>query len=232
MVSFIIVSKDSTAGMDYISQQCDILHISPYDRFVLRKDTVEKVTQQSIGIAEVKILQKKIYLKPMQGSDKVIILQDAAALTNEAQNALLKVLEEPPEHTYIYVLTDTLYTLLPTICSRCKIIQIDQPKEETSTSTALLTDFLSALPSLSISHKLHIAEVQGKQKQGAIEWLENMQSTTRNLLAILVQEDKRAQIQFYIHLAKNIQLTRDTIQETNVNVRLALEHLLLINNAQ
>lgn len=228
MVSFVIVSKNVRDGIEHINKQCDMLHISSFDRTIVSKETSEKAPlTATIGISEIKLLQKKIYLKPMQGSDKAIIIQDASSITNEAQNALLKVLEEPPNHTYIYLLTHTLNALLPTILSRCTIIQVDQEKELTKEVKITLTNFLQELPAMPIGSKLHIAEIQGKQKQAAIEWLEYLLFMLRDLLTTLVQEDKKEQITFYMHVAKNAQQTYDSIQSTNVNIRLALEHMLL-----
>lgn len=225
MVSFVVVSKNKESGFAYITTQCDLLHISPFDQTILRVEPLEKtLTKASLGIAAIKTIQKKIYLKPLQGNNKAVIIHDGEALTDEAQNALLKVLEEPPHSTYIFILTNTLYALLPTILSRCQIIHIDQREEKTNEA---LTTVLSQLPSLSVGNKLFLAEKQSKQKQATIDWLEQLQSEVRNLLLTLVKEDREAPIQFYTHLAKNIQNTHTVIQETNVNLRLALEHLFL-----
>ncbi len=236
MVSFIILGKDTDEGIAYIYHQCDILHISSFDRIVLSKETSEKATthinpgqirDKSLGISEIKTLQKKIYLKPLQGSDKAIIIMDAALLTIEAQNALLKVLEEPPNHTYIYILAGSLQTFLPTIVSRCKVVHVHSVKDPARDAIGNMTNLLLELPAMTVGKKLRIAELQGKQRQTAVEWLENILSITRTLLIVSVRENKGVQIEFYLRFVKQVQQAHAAIQSTNVNIRLALEHLLL-----
>lgn len=80
------------------------------------------------GGAEIKIeyirqLQREINLKPYEARVKVFIIDDAHNLTAEASNALLKVLEEPPENSLIILITDKQALLFKTIISRCKILK-------------------------------------------------------------------------------------------------------------
>ena len=67
-----------------------------------------------------------IPLKPFKGKTKVVVIQSYESITKEAQNALLKVLEEPPANTLIIILTLKKEFLLPTILSRCKIINLKE----------------------------------------------------------------------------------------------------------
>ena len=64
------------------------------------------------------------------GGWKVVVLAGADRLTNEAANAFLKMLEEPPPKTLILLLTDAPQALLPTIRSRCQRIDLDEPPAE------------------------------------------------------------------------------------------------------
>lgn len=59
-----------------------------------------------------------------RGQGKVFVIDEAELLEAEAQNALLKTLEEPPPRTYVLLLTTRLDRLLPTIRSRCQQVQI------------------------------------------------------------------------------------------------------------
>lgn len=76
----------------------------------------------SLKIAQVRQLQKEIYLRPYQGEKKVYLLEDAEKMTEEAANSLLKILEEPPEYAIIILITSYPYSLLSTIRSRCQPI--------------------------------------------------------------------------------------------------------------
>lgn len=73
----------------------------------------------SIKIAQIRELQEKIYQKPIVSSKKVLIIDNSEKMTEEAQNSLLKTLEEPPEYIVIILITSNENKLLNTIKSRC-----------------------------------------------------------------------------------------------------------------
>ncbi|HVS58865.1 MAG TPA: AAA family ATPase [Candidatus Saccharimonadales bacterium] len=97
----------------------------PYLSVVTSEDS------KSIGIDEVRELQHFASLKiPRSGQyNRIIIIGNAHRMTQEAQNALLKLIEEPPEATLIVLTTPAQQALLPTITSRCQLITI-HPLEE------------------------------------------------------------------------------------------------------
>lgn len=73
----------------------------------------------SIKIAQIRELQERIYEKPIASSKKVIVIDDSDKMTEEAQNGLLKTLEEPPEYAIIILIATNENKLLNTIKSRC-----------------------------------------------------------------------------------------------------------------
>lgn len=73
----------------------------------------------SIGIEEVKILQKEMMFSPFKEKVQIAYILDAEKLTTQAQNSLLKTLEETSESTVYILVTDNEKTLLPTVLSRC-----------------------------------------------------------------------------------------------------------------
>lgn len=78
----------------------------------------------SIGIDIIRELQKDLQLKPYEGSKKVYIIDNAEKITLQAQNSLLKSLEEPPEYATIILLTNNGSSLLQTIISRCQRLKL------------------------------------------------------------------------------------------------------------
>lgn len=77
----------------------------------------------SIKIEQIRELVKKVYEKPIVSNKKVYIINDSNLMTKEAQNSLLKTLEEPPEYVTIILIASNENLFLPTIKSRCtKII--------------------------------------------------------------------------------------------------------------
>lgn len=77
-------------------------------------------SKTEIGIDDIRGLQRLASLPPYEGKCKVFIIDDAEHLSTEAANALLKVLEEPPQRVVWILLAAEEEHLLPTIISRCQ----------------------------------------------------------------------------------------------------------------
>ena len=82
----------------------------------------EKAT---IGVDDVRLqLNNDIMVKPYSRPYKVYIIDEAEKMTEQAQNAMLKTIEEPPEYAIILLLTVNAKLLLPTILSRCILLNV------------------------------------------------------------------------------------------------------------
>ncbi len=77
-----------------------------------------------VKIDQVRALQHDLALRPMEGRYRVAIFDQFETATTEAQNALLKTLEEPPDYVVLILLTADPELLLPTIVSRCQPIML------------------------------------------------------------------------------------------------------------
>ena len=77
-----------------------------------------------ISIEQVRDVQREISLLPFEGRNRVIIFENAELLSEEAANSLLKTLEEPPERVLIILVATDTRALLPTIVSRCRLVQL------------------------------------------------------------------------------------------------------------
>lgn len=86
--------------------------------------------ENSIKIAQIRILQKKIQEKPIIADKKVYIIDNADTMTVEAQNCLLKTLEEPPEFAIIILIGSQESAFLTTIKSRCMIVKFGPIQED------------------------------------------------------------------------------------------------------
>ncbi len=73
-----------------------------------------------IGIDEVRRIREELQRPPVQGTRRVVVILDADQLTPEAQNALLKSLEEPPQGTLFLLVTSQEHRVLPTLHSRSR----------------------------------------------------------------------------------------------------------------
>ena len=90
----------------------------------LHLEEEESTTRKEIGIDTVREVQHQASLKPYEGYCRVFIFDGAESLSEEAANALLKTLEEPPPQVLIILLTSWEEALLPTILSRCQRLEL------------------------------------------------------------------------------------------------------------
>lgn len=94
-------------------------------------DVLEMDAASNRGIDEIRDLRDKVNLAPVSGRMKVYIIDEVHMLTAEAFNALLKMLEEPPEHVVFVLATTEKHKVLPTIISRCQSFDFRRPGIET-----------------------------------------------------------------------------------------------------
>lgn len=90
---------------------------------------IDEIEEKSIKTETIKEMVKGVYEKPIEGSRKVYIINDGQKMTKEAQNSLLKTLEEPPEYVVIILITENENLLLNTIKSRCTKIKFNPLKD-------------------------------------------------------------------------------------------------------
>lgn len=90
------------------------------------------VTQEKAGSAikidQIRNLQLIAYQTPQCATERIVIIHPANELNRAASNALLKILEEPPQYTYFILVATHLDTLPLTIISRCQVHQVSEPK--------------------------------------------------------------------------------------------------------
>jgi hypothetical protein len=174
-------------------------------------------SEKTIGIGDIRNLQKSIFLKPLQSEKKIAILEAFPGVTLDAQNAFLKILEEPPVDTIILILTTTLDFVLPTILSRCNLIDLSRKKRLEEEDKELYKTLLDSLLNNN-ANILVIAQKYGKDKDTALGFLENL---------IIIAEDNLSNNYSLGKILDNLQTTYSLIKSTNVSVRFALENLFL-----
>lgn len=94
-------------------------------------DVVEMDAASNRGIDEIRDLRDRVNLAPASGRRKIYIIDEVHMLTTEAFNALLKMLEEPPEHAVFILATTEKHRVLPTIISRCQSFEFRRPGVDT-----------------------------------------------------------------------------------------------------
>ena len=83
-------------------------------------DIIELDAASNRGIDEIREIRDKVNFAPVEGQRKVYIIDEAHMLTDQASNAFLKTLEEPPAHVIFVLCTTEANKILPTIISRCQ----------------------------------------------------------------------------------------------------------------
>jgi DNA polymerase-3 subunit delta' len=80
--------------------------------------------QKVLRIDTIRSIEREVSLKPFEGEKKVFIFPEAETMTTEAANCLLKTLEEPPAHAVLVLTASDGRLLLPTIVSRCQVLDL------------------------------------------------------------------------------------------------------------
>src|SRR6185295_6243893 len=212
MNSFIISSR----SQDQISKKLEEL----LDKE--KVDLLDRTTisfEKAIGIENIRIIQEKIALKPFKGERKALIVDLFSGITQEAQNAMLKLLEEPPANTLIFLTIANKDGLLPTIISRCKIIEINVKDEIFSDSQGYIDRILNS----GDGEKLEIAQEFGKDRQTAVNFTEQ----TLSQLDHLIKKANPKDLKSYSKLLANLNRAYPVLKKSNVNPRFILENFLL-----
>jgi DNA polymerase-3 subunit gamma/tau len=91
-------------------------------------DVVEMDAASQRGIDDIREIRERVILQPVEGRNKLYILDEAHQLTDAAWNALLKLIEEPPPHLLFVFCTTELSKVLPTVRSRCQTFVFSRPR--------------------------------------------------------------------------------------------------------
>lgn len=171
--------------------------------------------KNSISIDEVRALKKHIFQKPVSLPYKYIIIEEAHKLTTQAQNALLKILEEPPASAIIILEAKDRFSFLPTILSRVIVLDSNQKKQAGG-------EALSILDSNSKSELL----VQISQIKQSEDWLDNQIILLSQKLEDAIKNPKAGGEVKKISKAIKLCANAKKMVLANVNPKFALANLV------
>jgi len=170
--------------------------------------------KKQISIDQIREVKRHIYQKPVKAKVKFVAVKDADMLTTEAQNALLKLLEEPPSHAVIILSTARKQKLLSTIRSRTVEINIRSKRKQLAPSTEFSIDnFKEALTVLS-------------QVENPKEWIDRQIENYYRMLLSAVDKNNKDEIAAVLTRIENLSYSKKLI-ESNVNPKFALFNLAL-----
>ena len=170
--------------------------------------------KKQISIDQIREVKRHIYQKPVKAKVKFVAVKGADMLTTEAQNALLKLLEEPPSHAVIILSTARKQKLLSTIRSRTVEINIRSKRKQLAPSTEFSIDnFKEALTVLS-------------QVENPKEWIDRQIENYYRMLLSAVDKNNKDEIAAVLTRIENLSYSKKLI-ESNVNPKFALFNLAL-----
>ncbi|MFN3869989.1 MAG: DNA polymerase III subunit [Aquificaceae bacterium] len=131
-----------------------------------------------IKIDQIRGVKDFVYLSPALSKKKVVFIEPADAMNPYAQNALLKVLEEPPPDTHFILISQRIEKILPTIKSRSFLLEIAPLTQEELKSITQIEDLLilelsegSIKMANQLKEKTHIIQTAKDILQGNVETL-------------------------------------------------------------
>jgi DNA polymerase III delta' subunit len=182
-----------------------------------------------ILVDTVRDLTLRLRMAPYEGGARVAIVLDAHRMNDNAQNALLKTLEEPAPATFLVLTAPHERTVLPTIASRClRLAFAPVQKGDDVVGTAETTDSLfHALTAGSAREKLDTAEAMGKERTDVDAALAALSTRiAEGMRADAVWGEGAVSWRRAAELLEKIAAAREAIGQ-NASVQLCLEELLL-----
>jgi DNA polymerase III delta prime subunit len=215
--SYIYISSDKTLLENAIAGDIVKRKISIFDQI-----TLTPTINSSIGISDVRLFIKKLSLTPQGGSLIAGIIPEAHLLTVEAQQALLKTLEEPPRMVILYIGIDNPQKLLPTIISRCQLCIVPTPRAESQSESKFKE--IETILHQDVSTRFASLQSVGKTKEEIYAWSGQALVALRNSVIESIQtaqpasqHDKTA-----TRLLHRL-LTMHKYERSNINPMLLLE---------
>ncbi len=119
-----IVCKGENAPCK-VCNECHLAEINSHpDITVIKAEDGKK----NISVAQIRTLRNDAFIKPHEAEKRIFIIDNADTLNEQAQNALLKVLEEPPKTVMFILIAENKASLLDTIISRCVTLTLNPPE--------------------------------------------------------------------------------------------------------
>ncbi len=214
--SALIVARDSKNSGIFesaavVSEELNALESAPEEKIGAYTDRLEVALKaldahyrrsSPLSINQVRSLQEWIMQTGLDGQVRCIILEGVEESTESARNSLLKLLEEPPEHTYILVLSEHPARLLPTILSRLQRYQVRKLTEAAETQL-LMDQFGMAGSSLEefMLRKAHIPcnELKEIARQYAESTLKREVLSREALDRIISELDEPVRLEYFLN---------------------------------
>ncbi|MFH1575842.1 MAG: hypothetical protein ABIB55_02780 [Candidatus Nealsonbacteria bacterium] len=190
---------------------------------------IEPQESKEIKITQIRDLQNNFSLKPYSAPFKSAIINKAHLLNQEAQSAFLKILEEPRGNSLFILISEYPEMLLPTILSRVERLRFySPPSHEKSKKEQEAIDEIVKLSRQNLFSRFQYAKAIAEDSadlRGLLDiWLSYFREI---LLSVINDKSSDYSVAKLKKILKTIQNISFLISTTNVNIRLALEILML-----
>lgn len=171
---------------------------------------------KKIGIGEIKALLPHLHVRP-SGKQKGFTIFEAQRLTIAAQNALLKILEEPPAHLVIILTAPNPRLLLPTVISRCLIMEAEPDSTKPSLTRLTSSNLIEEIFDVQSGQRLMLFEEKiGYGQEGVLTFLDEVEAHLKKGLSL-----EAAQLLTKLWQAKKL------LRDESANVKLIIDEFLL-----
>lgn len=178
-----------------------------------------------IRIGQVRALLQTLALKPYAADRRVVIIDDAQAMNTEAANALLKVLEEPPDRTLLVLIATQTSDLMPTVVSRCRHIRFAPLDEEA------IQQLLTAEDDVPPATAATVAALCDGSITRARQWVDDRWLNHREwligVLNDLLAHSPRPDIRNWLALSERLAKKKDRIEESLAIITMWLRDILV-----
>ncbi len=215
MHSFLITGGTKDKRGVWIDQKLKNLEVSPFDRVVLTSE------EGNIGVSDVRTFTRQLTLTPSHGKLLAGIITDAHRLTTEAQNALLKTIEEPSPKSIIFLETASPDLVLPTISSRCQIILLEGGEQYAKDDLSQCFNIVEQMKKVSVGERIKMIDKIASDREAAKTWVELSIAATHQSLHEHPQSMRESARMLRRLLAAQKQLA------ANVTPKLVLDNVFL-----
>ena len=184
---------------------------------------------KSIPTEEIRFIRDDSYIKPNEADKKVYILPGADRMNENAQNALLKVLEEPVQDILFVLVCEKSTSLLPTIISRCVVYDLGKKEVPDEEAESLCNEIINALSSKSEMELLSLSSKLISDKELFEAVLKNLEyAFYRVCVSISVSKilsgasEKLCNVLTFARASRLYDVTADTKEKLNRNANHAL----------
>lgn len=147
--------------------------------------------KNEIVVSQAREIIAQAYVLPNEAGAKVFIIEQADSMNVSAQNALLKILEEPPGYAYFFLVAANGEALLPTVRSRLALVPVRPEQAGQFEEMELTRDFFSALEKGGLAMAEFCVSIEKLPREAMREFLQNVRLSVSARLRRGAQDARR-----------------------------------------